>query len=343
MKTGYFAFIGALVTAAIISAEVATAAPLGLVLSGGGAKGAYEVGVWQELKAAGVALNVTAISGTSVGALNAALFATLPDTVERIWIKEMKEIFTINTNRVGESIQKTADDLSNAVDVAERTGEKWKGVGAFLLASVVRAADNYVKTTETAEPIIGYVDSTKLAAAVDEALPKEWAPTTPVVYATAVEKGGANKPTTWRINPETHERRVLMLRASSAIPRGFDTVSIDGKTYVDGGWEEKGGDNVPIGPILDNHPEIKTIIVVWLKDKRHINSEQRERVRQAAKEKNVQLVEIVPSEDIGGAFFGWKGVFDTSPDTVKHLIELGRKDTQKALDEISRSMGADSN
>lgn len=43
----------------------------GLVLAGGGTKGAYEVGVWkaiQELK-----INVTAITGASIGALNAAL------------------------------------------------------------------------------------------------------------------------------------------------------------------------------------------------------------------------------------------------------------------------------
>ena len=59
--------------------SVAKSAPLGLVLSGGGAKGAYEVGVWQALEEAGIASNITAISGTSVGAINAALFATRPD------------------------------------------------------------------------------------------------------------------------------------------------------------------------------------------------------------------------------------------------------------------------
>ena len=36
------------------SADGRTDEPLGLVLSGGGAKGAYEVGVWQELRAAGI-------------------------------------------------------------------------------------------------------------------------------------------------------------------------------------------------------------------------------------------------------------------------------------------------
>lgn len=46
----------------------------GLVLSGGGGKGAYEIGVIKALVEEGV--KITAVSGASVGALNAALFAT---------------------------------------------------------------------------------------------------------------------------------------------------------------------------------------------------------------------------------------------------------------------------
>ena len=56
--------------------SMVNASHLGLVLSGGGAKGAYEVGVWQALHEAGLAGNVAAVSGTSIGAVNAALFAS---------------------------------------------------------------------------------------------------------------------------------------------------------------------------------------------------------------------------------------------------------------------------
>lgn len=45
--------------------------PFGLVLEGGGAKGAYQIGVWKALAEAGVQLE--AVAGTSVGALNGAL------------------------------------------------------------------------------------------------------------------------------------------------------------------------------------------------------------------------------------------------------------------------------
>lgn len=43
----------------------------GLVLEGGGAKGAYQIGAWKALKEAGV--KIKGVSGTSVGALNGAL------------------------------------------------------------------------------------------------------------------------------------------------------------------------------------------------------------------------------------------------------------------------------
>lgn len=43
----------------------------GLVLEGGGAKGAYQIGAWKALREAGV--KIRGVAGTSVGALNGAL------------------------------------------------------------------------------------------------------------------------------------------------------------------------------------------------------------------------------------------------------------------------------
>lgn len=48
---------------------------IGLVLAGGGGKGAYQIGVWRYLKEKGLDQYVGGVSGTSVGALNAVLFA----------------------------------------------------------------------------------------------------------------------------------------------------------------------------------------------------------------------------------------------------------------------------
>ncbi len=48
---------------------------IGLVLSGGGGKGAYELGVWRALKELGISKYISVFSGTSIGAFNSVLFA----------------------------------------------------------------------------------------------------------------------------------------------------------------------------------------------------------------------------------------------------------------------------
>ena len=110
----------------------------------------------------------------------------------------------------------------------------------------------------------------------------------------------------------------------------FPPVKINGEVYIDGGYEVRGGDNTPLNPICTHHPNIKIVIVVYLDDRAHIDVIRRAKNRKVADSAGVRLVEIIPSEDIGGAF-GFGGVFDTSPDTVLHLIDLGRKDAREAL------------
>ena len=48
-----------------------------VVLSGGGAKGGYQIGVWKVLRQMGFTPDI--VVGTSVGALNGALMAYLQD------------------------------------------------------------------------------------------------------------------------------------------------------------------------------------------------------------------------------------------------------------------------
>ena len=84
---------------------------LGLVLGGGGGRGAYHIGVWKYLKESGIYDKVSAISGNSVGALNSCLFAMNNySTAEKVWKEEIKhkilshkkikEYFKINKSSV---------------------------------------------------------------------------------------------------------------------------------------------------------------------------------------------------------------------------------------------------
>ena len=56
----------------------------GIVLEGGGAKGAYPIGAWKALRESGV--KIKGISGTSVGALNGALMCMGDlELAEKVW------------------------------------------------------------------------------------------------------------------------------------------------------------------------------------------------------------------------------------------------------------------
>ena len=87
---------------------------VGLVLSGGGAKGAYHVGVVQCLADHDVRLS--AIAGTSVGALNGVVIAAAPDLgsaaahLEEIWREHMASPPTEFLN-LRASLQKIVPDL----------------------------------------------------------------------------------------------------------------------------------------------------------------------------------------------------------------------------------------
>ena len=57
-----------------------------LCLGGGGGKGAYQLGVYRALTEYGLMKKVDAISGTSIGAINAVLFACNdPDSCDDAW------------------------------------------------------------------------------------------------------------------------------------------------------------------------------------------------------------------------------------------------------------------
>jgi len=77
----------------------------GLVLGGGGAKGAYQVGVMKALQEYNI--KISAISGSSIGAINGLFYLTCDiKTIEEEWLKASKDLF----------LQEDLDDsLSNGI------------------------------------------------------------------------------------------------------------------------------------------------------------------------------------------------------------------------------------
>ncbi|MGN0703060.1 MAG: patatin-like phospholipase family protein, partial [Lentihominibacter sp.] len=67
-----------------------------LVLSGGGSRGAYEIGVWKALRELGIRLDI--ITGTSVGSINGAMIAQGDlELTEKLWKQlETEMVFDID-------------------------------------------------------------------------------------------------------------------------------------------------------------------------------------------------------------------------------------------------------
>ena len=78
---------------------------IGLVLSGGGGKGAYLVGVLKALAENGLLDDVTAISGASIGAVNAMLYAMEDiELMYKAWEEiEMETIFDVNLEMLSQN------------------------------------------------------------------------------------------------------------------------------------------------------------------------------------------------------------------------------------------------
>ena len=99
----------------------------GLVLEGGGAKGAYQIGAWKALKEAGI--HVKGIAGTSVGALNALIAMDDFEKAERIWE-------TIRYSRVMDVDDELVEQLKTS---------SLKDIAALGLSELIPAAKKVLK------------------------------------------------------------------------------------------------------------------------------------------------------------------------------------------------------
>ena len=103
-----------------------------IALEGGGARGAYQVGVWRALEEAGIRYN--AVSGTSVGAINGALmamrdlnqaenFMTMPDFIAYRF-SDRKTFSNILTQKFWK-LQGVSWTLKSQEELDEAVAEGW--------------------------------------------------------------------------------------------------------------------------------------------------------------------------------------------------------------------------
>lgn len=121
---------------------------LGLVLSGGGAKGSYEIGVVLALKRLGKKFDI--VTGTSIGALN-GLFVASKDvkTAVRLWRK-------MNFGMIYDEKNFTACSDDNILDIYKEYAKSFLKEGGLNVSKIEDVIDKYFKLKKFMRSNIDY-------------------------------------------------------------------------------------------------------------------------------------------------------------------------------------------
>jgi len=123
----------------------------GLVLAGGGGKGAYQVGAYKALVETGLDKNIVAVSGASVGALNMALFDMGNiEMVESVWKSiSPNQFLEIETDKMFDGIEGfiSRDGLLQIIE-GNINRDKLMGETTPMYASLSRYKDMTMKEME---------------------------------------------------------------------------------------------------------------------------------------------------------------------------------------------------
>lgn len=279
---------------------------IGLVLAGGGGKGAYQIGVWKYLHEVGLDRNVCAVSGTSVGALNAALFAAGDYTrAEAIWMNIRPELILSPPKYSVEDVKRWLEESGIPSTAQNRSGGRSAPPVSTLAGAMSRAIGQSLPfSREGLWHLMG--EGVDFNAIRNAPFP---------CYATCLTAQGLEirRFDLRRYAPEDAQ---TILLASSAIPLVFENVTFEGEAYCDGGVPFV-GDNVPIAPVA--RMDVRYIIVVHLTQDVLINHD----LYPGAK-----LIEITPQTDLGDLV---TGTLDFTAEGAARRMEQGYQDTKRAL------------
>jgi len=237
---------------------------LGICLSGGGAKGAYQIGALKALQELGILDRATAFSGSSIGAVNATFVAAgAMDVAKEIW-------FNVPENPLGDnpSIGKTLRDQKlKIIDSGLFSIKKLnKLLDENIDFELLKKKDVFITIADTGEVNKGLIDLLKSTFA--HYIKKD----SHVQYVPLKE-----------INKDLQIDTVV---ASCSIPVVFPPVVANNRKYRDGGYF----DNTPIQPLIDfGCDEIICITISRLSSMRFIKQ----------KYKNVKIYEMKATRNLG--------------------------------------------
>lgn len=198
---------------------------LGLCLAGGGARGSYQIGVMKALEELGYLKKVKAISGTSIGSVNASVFAgKTVDDMKEIWFNYSTDEFKKNTKVFSKLKNKKLEVVKEGIYELEALGRLLK---KNLDVKALRNQETYVTLSPAGEKDDGIKGILK--ASYKHYIKHE----SQVIYSPLHEQ-----------DDKSIYQQVL---ASCSIPVVFPSMKIGEKQVFDGGLY----DNVPVKPLVD--------------------------------------------------------------------------------------------
>ena len=119
---------------------------IGLVLGGGGGKGAYQVGVWKALKEFKIDKRIGYISGTSIGSLNSLLFLNGDlDNAINVWSNVTKEVALTKRSFKDIFTKRALFSRQGFIDLADKNVDFEKVSKSKIKSFVVATPDTKVK------------------------------------------------------------------------------------------------------------------------------------------------------------------------------------------------------
>lgn len=284
---------------------------IALVFSGGGGKGAYEIGVWKYLHEIGLDQYICAVSGTSVGALNAALFAgSSYEVAEDLWMNISQEKILTPKKISTEEIMKWF--AANGLMVSSSLTMGVSKVISGTIFEAEKIAQSMITKMWgdhmfSREGIVNMIsDGLNCNMLRNSEIP---------CFVTCVRCSGLMVER-FKLNEYSDEEITKLLLASSAIPLIFPNEEFNGQNYCDGGIPFV-GDNVPVEPVYNMG--VENIIVVHLSQETLIDKKQFH---------NSRIIEIVPSKDLGNVL---SGTLDFSAEGAAVRLQLGYEDAKRII------------
>jgi len=214
---------------------------LGLCLSGGGARGAYQIGALMALQDAGIYDKIELISGTSIGAANAALIACNSlETVKNIWFDISNETIRRPESFFKRLLHERTKIMVNGIFEIDDLDKILK---QNLDYDLLKKHKVYVTLSSGGPGDGGIFDLLK--ASYKHYIKHD----NQVIYSPL-----------WEQREDHINKQVI---ASCSIPIVFAPTTIDGEHYFDGGVY----DNVPVKPLVDAGCD--SIIVIHLERLSH--------------------------------------------------------------------------